>query len=150
MDRYVLASTELEGGVVTRPVMQGEMVAVGAIAEEATASTGRSITIPVSPEHAVGGALRPGDRIDVFGTFDAGDARARTLLLVRGVSIRDIVEAGGVVVEQESVIGVTVSVTPEEAARLAFAIRSADLDIVRVDGNAEIGSDVTVRAGDFP
>ncbi len=150
MDHYLMASTDLEGAVLTRPVMQGELVSSGSVADEALAGAGRSMTIPVAPEHAVGGALRPGDRIDVFGTFDAGDARARTLLLVRAVSVLDIVKSGGLVVEEEAAVGVTVSVTPEEAARLAFAIRSADLDIVRVDADANEGSDVTVRAGDFP
>lgn len=150
MDEYVLASTDLDGAAIMRPVMEGELLSSAAVADGTIASAGRSMTIPVAPEHAVGGALRPGDRIDVFGTFDAGDARARTLLLVRGVSIIDLVEAGGLVVGEEAVVGVTVSVTPDEAARLAFAIRSAELDVVRVDANPEAGSDVTVRAGDFP
>jgi Flp pilus assembly protein CpaB len=150
LDEYVVASTDLEGAMVMRPVMEGELLSSAAIAEGTLASAGRSMTIPVAPEHAVGGALRPGDRIDVFGTFDAGDARARTVLLVRGVSIIQVVEAGGLVVGEEAVVGVTVSVTPEEAARLAFAIRTAELDVVRVDGNPQAGSDVTVRAGDFP
>lgn len=150
MDEYVVASTDLDGAVVMRPVMEGELLSNAAIADGAVASAGRSMTIPVAPEHAVGGALRPGDRIDVFGSFDAGDARAKTLLLVRGVSIIHMVEAGGLVMGEEAVVGVTVSVTPEEAARLAFAVRNAEIDIVRVDGNPEAGSDVTVRAGDFP
>lgn len=147
---YASASEDLEGAVLTRPVVAGELIPTAWLSSGASATAGRSMTIPVTPEHAVGGALRPGDRVDVFATFDSGDARARTSVLVRGVEVLDVVEAGGLVVGEESVVGLTVAVTPGEAARLAFAIRTAELDIALVAGEGDDPGPATVRAGDFP
>jgi hypothetical protein len=45
-----------------------------------------------------------------------------------------VVEAGGLVLNEEAKIGITVAVSPEEATRLAFAIRTGELDVVRVVG----------------
>ena len=147
---YAGADEDLAGAVLTRPVVAGELIPRAWIASGAAAVAGRSMTIPVSPEHAVGGMLRAGDRVDVFATFDAGGAQARTSVLVRGVEVLDVVEAGGLVVGEEAVVGLTVAVTPSEAARLAFAIRTAELDVALVAGAAEDPGPATVRAGDFP
>lgn len=147
---YAGAAEDLEGAVLTRPVVAGELIPRAWIATGPAASAGRSMTIPVTPEHAVGGRLRPGDRVDVYATFDSGDVRARTSVLVRAVEVLDVVETGGLVVGEESVVGLTVAVTPSEAARLAFAIRTAELDVALVSGAAEDAGETTVRAEDFP
>lgn len=147
---YAAATEDLEGAVLTRPLVAGELVPRAWIAAGPSISAGRSMTIPVTPEHAVGGRLRAGDRVDVYATFDSGDAAARTSVLVRGVEVLDVVETGGLVVGEESVVGLTVAVTPPEAARLAFAIRTAELDFALVAGPAEDEGSATVTAEDFP
>lgn len=147
---YAHASEDLQGAVLTRPVVAGELIPRAWLASGAAATAGRSMTIPVTPEHAVGGRLRPGDRVDVYATFDSGDVRARTALLVRAVEVLDVVETGGLVVGEEAVVGVTVAVTPSEATRLAFAIRTAELDVALVSGAASGDGPATVRAEDFP
>jgi Flp pilus assembly protein CpaB len=146
---YALASDDLVGTILTRPVRAREIVPVESVATAPEFSTGRSMTIPVTPEHANGGALRPGDRIDVFATFDPGDVRARTTILVRAVEVLDVVTAGGLVGDSESAVGITVAVTPEDAARLAFAIRTAEIDVARITGEAGGEGPKTVRAEDF-
>lgn len=147
---YAAATEDLTGAVLTRPLTAGELVPNAWIASGPAAAAGRSMTIPVTPEHAVGGRLRPGDRVDVYATFDSGDARARTSVLVRSVEVIDVVETGGLVVGEESVVGLTVAVTPSEAARLAFAIRTAELDIALVAGASGDDGSATVTAEDFP
>lgn len=147
---YALATDDLEGAVLTRPVVAGELIPAAWIGSGAAAEAGRSMTIPVTAEHAVGGRVRPGDRVDVFATFDSGDARARTSLLVRAVEVLDVIQTGGLVVGEEAVTGLTVAVTPSEAARLAFAIRTAELDVALVAGAAGDDGVATVRAEDFP
>jgi Flp pilus assembly protein CpaB len=146
---YAPASDDLVGTILSRPVRAGEIIPAEAVATAPEIATGRSMTIPVTPEHANGGALRPGDRIDVFATFDAGDVRARTTLLVRAVEVLDVVTAGGIVGGTESAVGITVAVTPEDAARLAFAIRTAEIDVARITGDAGGEGPETVRAEDF-
>ncbi|HEV2754604.1 MAG TPA: Flp pilus assembly protein CpaB [Actinomycetota bacterium] len=147
---YAGAGADLEGAVLMRPLRAGELIPSDWIATGAPAVAGRSISIPVTPEHAVGGDVRPGDRVDVYATFDASGDRARTSLLVRDVEVLDVVEAGGLVVGEEAVVGLTVAVTPPEAARLAFAIRTAELDVALVAGASTEDSGETVTAEDFP
>jgi Flp pilus assembly protein CpaB len=147
---YVPAERALEGATLSRAVLEGELIHDGWLADDAQVGQGRAMTIPVSPEHAVGGALRSGDRVDVYATFDPGDARARTTLLARDVTILEIVTAGGFALDEEAVIGLTVSISAEEATRLAFAIRTAEIDVVRITGDSSDAASTTVRAGDFP
>ncbi len=149
MSRYAPASRNLDGVFLARPVAEGEMIALSSVASGRYADEGRAMTIPITAEHAVGGDLRSGDRVDIFATFDGGDVRARTVPVAEGLEIVSPVEAGGLVTGEASVIGVTVAVTPQQAAELTFAIRSAELDVVRVEGTAGTKAD-TVTARDFP
>ncbi|MGH2755155.1 MAG: RcpC/CpaB family pilus assembly protein, partial [Actinomycetota bacterium] len=133
LSRYALASTPLEGAVATRSIAAGELFSTAWVAEDAELQTGRVISLPVQTDHAVGGALRPGDRIDILATFQAGARDARTVVLAQDVEIRDVAEAQGLI-ENAGQVGVTVAVDPEQAVRLAFAIRNAEIDVVRVTG----------------
>lgn len=147
--RYAAGSRDLVGVALTRPVARGELIALSSVEARSTATAGRAMTIPITAEHAVGGDLEPGDRVDIFATFDSGDVRARTVQVAPSVEIVSPVEAGGLVTGEASVIGVTVAVTPQQAAALTFAIRSAELDVVRVEDAATTTVD-TVTARDFP
>ncbi len=148
--RYASATKDLDGVVLLRPLAAGELIPIAWLADGPSAEAGRSITIPTTPEHAVGGDLSPGDRVDVYGTFNSGDARARTSLLVRAVEVVDVTRAGGLVVGEEAIVGVTVAVTPVEAARLAFAIRTAEIDIAKVVGPGTAAGPTTITAGHLP
>lgn len=130
---YATSLARLEGTKLLHPVRAGELVALESVGSAGPTDAGRSITIPVTPDHAVGATLRVGDRIDVFATFDADDVRARTVIVVRGAEIVGTVASGGLITGEEATVGVTVAATPQEAARLAFAIRSGDIDIARID-----------------
>lgn len=147
---YVPADRALDGVTLSRAILEGELIHEGWLADASEVGHGRAMTIPVTPEHAVGGTLRAGDRVDVYATFDPGDARARTTLLARDVTIVEIVTAGGFALDEEAVIGLTVSISSEEATRLAFAIRTAEIDVVRITGDSPGAATTTVRAGDFP
>jgi Flp pilus assembly protein CpaB len=145
---YAQTSRALEGVILDTSVRAGELIPASSI-EEVSSSPGRSMTIPVTPEHAIGGALRPGDRVDVFATFNPGDVRARTSLLVGDVEVLSIVTSGGLVSGDESAVGVTVDVIPEDAARLAFAIRNAEIDLARITGASVTGAAESVGIEDF-
>lgn len=150
LGRYVVASNVIDGAVLGRPVRAGELLPASWVrGVEAGAGLGRSMAIPLPPESAVLPSLRPGDRVDVFATFDAGDVRAKTTLVARGIDVVDVETSGGLVMGEEAVIGIEVSVSPEDAARLAFAIRNGQLDIVRIDDGRETASGATVEAGDL-
>lgn len=146
---YETSVRALEGAVATRAVRAGELLPHAWFSDPGDGvGDGRSITVPVSLDHAVGGELRPGDLVDVYATFDSGDVRARTSLLVREAEIVEVVSSQGVVMGDQGVVGITLSVTPDEAGRLAFAIRTAELDLVRVDVPDVDGGAATITQGD--
>jgi hypothetical protein len=93
----------------------------------------------------VGSALALGDDDFVFPSF-----RELGVALARGVDVVDVVEAGGLALGEDLLVGVTLAVGPEQAARLAFASRAGLIDVVRVDGPLDDAHPATVRSGDFP
>lgn len=145
---YVRAGERIEGYVLTRPVAAGELLPENSVVPQAP-QAGRAVTVPVDPEHAVGGALVPGDLVDVFATFETGGRVTRTVALVRQVEVIDVVTAGGMVMGQEAVVGITISVSPEDAQRVAFAARSGELDIARVEDPSQVGGGGAVRSSDL-
>lgn len=146
---YVSGNVRLEGATLLQPVRAGHLLASTWVADADLAGTWRVITIPIAADHAVGGALRRGDRVDVFASVDAGRRGARTTLLVGGAEIEDLVRAGGLVMGEDSLAGVTVRVSPEDAARLAFAIRTAEIDVARVEGEGTETSLAPIRGTDL-
>ena len=147
--RYATGARDLAGRYLARPVAAGELVPTGWLVSAATRERGSAISIPVTPDHAVGGYLGPGDRIDVLATFDAADVRARTETILAAAEVLDVVRAGGLVTGDEAPVGVLVAVSPPEASRLAFAIRSAEIDIVRLDGGRGSRAGTMIRAEEF-
>jgi Flp pilus assembly protein CpaB len=132
---YLSAETVPEEAVLTRPVGEGQLIPIEWLSEGAAGAEGRSITIPVSPEHAVGGDLSPGDRVDVYATFGAGQVRSRTVLLVEQVEILAVVHTDDALMPASgSLLGLTVAAGPDEAVRLANAIRTGVIDVARIDG----------------
>lgn len=100
-----------------------------------TPAAGRDVTIPVDPGHALGGALRAGDRVDVLATFGVGTREARTLTVVAGAEVVDMIRAHGVFGQGDgSLTALTLSVAPDDAVFVAFAARNGELDVVRATG----------------
>lgn|ERR671918_73961 len=137
------------GAVLTRPVRAGEMIPAGALSTTPSATAARSMTIPVTPEHANGGQLQSGDRVDVVATFNAGDERAKSVMLLSGAEVLDVVTAGGLVVNEQSAVGVTILISPEDGIRVAYAIRSAAIDLLKVTGEIGASDPTPVTIGDF-
>ena len=137
------------GDVATRPIAAGELFSTVWIVDGTELDSGRVISIPLQPEHAVGGTLSPGDRIDILATFDVGEAWARTVVLAQAVEVREVVRAEGLI-DDPGQIGVTVSVDAAQSARLAVVIRNAEIDVVRVTGAPEASSAGTVTGADLP
>ncbi|HXF36785.1 MAG TPA: RcpC/CpaB family pilus assembly protein [Actinomycetota bacterium] len=89
------------------------------------------MSIPVEREHAVGGALAPGDRVDVIEVRDGG---ARYLL--RGAEVLAVGSRDGRGFVEGSIgaFSVTIAVDPQAALDIARAIREAGVEIVRTTG----------------
>jgi Flp pilus assembly protein CpaB len=127
------------GRVVRSPLRAGAPVPVDVLG--AVRAPGRDLTVPVTPEHALGGVLRPGDRIDVLASFDKGTDAARTLTVARDAIVRGVTRADGLFGQRAGALtAVTVTVDPDAAVALAFAARNGELDIVRSRGLRSSGA----------
>jgi Flp pilus assembly protein CpaB len=149
MGSYVRFSEDLTGTTLIRPVTGGELIPTGALVPAGTETSLRTMTIPVTPEHAVGGEVAPGQKVDVIATFDSGDVRARSVTLLQGAEVADIVTGGGLTLSEDAVLGITVQVSPKDATRLAFAIRTAEIDIALTTGTDKESLGRSVSGADF-
>lgn len=144
---YLGSSVAADGLTLLRPLRRGELLSAGWVTDDQAARSARSIAVPVSSAHAVGGALRPGDLVDVLATVRAVDAIPKTTVLVKTAEVEAVLRTEGMVMEGDTFAGITLSVAPEEAAKIAFALRIAEIDLVRVEG-APMATDVTSIGAD--
>ncbi len=122
------------GRVLAQPVRSGEPVLQAHLARNASAGFSsqlaagmRALTFPVDDEASISGMLSPGDRIDIlFTTLAANETVTLPLLLdvpVIATGVRTISNAAYLDDRNPSrqYNTVTVSVTPENAARITLA-----------------------------
>lgn len=145
---YVPAGTTVEGRSVSRPVLEGEMVASSVLTGSDEESGGRTMTLPAEALGQGSASIGLGDRIDVIATFDPGDVRSKTVPVVRGAEVVEIVTSQGFVGGLD-VAGLTIDVPDELVGRLAFAVRNAELDVVRVSGEQDVSGSWSVTRDDF-
>ena len=118
------------GHVLRVPLREGGLLPASGLG--AGAPVGRELTVAVTPEHALGGSVRAGDRVDVLASFDKGTDAAKTITVAASVPVVDVVRADGLFGQREgSVSALTVRVDPDDAVFVVFAVRNAEIDIVR-------------------
>jgi hypothetical protein len=121
--------------VLRFPVAEGGLV--GAATLGGVASRGREITVAIGADHALGGALEAGDRVDILASFDKGTEIAKTLTIAAGARVVDVVHADGLFGQHEGELtALTVSVAPDDVVFVAFALRNGEVDVVRAGGSA--------------
>lgn len=129
------AFADREGWVATRPIGEGELIALGDLIEPGVRGDLRSMSLPIAVEHAAGGILMTGDRVDVISVTDG----------VPSYVVADV-EVISVPADTGSSIGgfgdyhVVVAVDDQQALRLAAALDSGSLEIVRSTGAGAVGS----------
>ena len=107
-----------------------------------TTSDQRAMSIPVAPEHAAGGQLAEGDRVDVIAPSGAGSAfvlRGAPVLAVppRPKGPATLADAGS------GNYFVVVGVGPDDALRLATAVREGKIEVLRSTGAADVAGRVS-------
>lgn len=116
--------------VTTHAILAGELVhrpdftATGAPAQQ------RSMSIPVAQTHAVGGALKRGDVVDVIDASQADPAYVLTSARVLAVTDPGGSRLSGVSRDY----AITVAVDERSALRVAAAIAANKLEVVRATG----------------
>lgn len=151
LDRLVRATraSSPTDRVLRFPLAEGDLLAGAALGR--VAREGREITVPIAPEHALGGALELGDRVDVLGSFDKGTEAAKTLTVAAGAQVVDVVHADGLFGQREGELAaLTISVAPRDVVFVAFAIRNGELDVVRSVGKRPRAVRSRFDFGDLP
>lgn len=116
------------GDVLTAPLLSGEPLARAAVSPEEPAA----FTLTVVSEHALGGALRPGDRISVLATFETPSGGALTRELARGLLVLAVGQPPSIGDPTEATIPVTVALPdPAVASALALANEVGHVDLLR-------------------
>ncbi|MFZ0015563.1 MAG: hypothetical protein WAL25_15775 [Acidimicrobiia bacterium] len=122
-----------EGWVLDRAIAPGGMLDRSSLVEPGEASGLRSMSLPIAEEHAAGGSLISGDRVDVISVAGGAASFVATDLEVTGVASAPAGSIG-----TTSSYHVVVAVTAEQALDLAAALASDSLELVRATGAAEV------------
>lgn len=123
----------LTGTTVLAPLAAGELVQAGALVR--TSGDGRrELSFPVETDLALGGALVPGESIDVIATFGSG-ADAVTRTVVDGADLVRVVEAGASMGGRFTVITVALE-AEDDVLALGHAVRQGKVVVVRSTGAA--------------
>lgn len=125
--------SQYEGWVVARSVPAEGLVAADDLAAPESANGLRSRSLPVAPEHAAGGSLKTGDRVDVI-SVDDGTAR----FIAEGLEVIAVSDVGSGSIGSATSHHVTVAVEADEALRLAEALEAGSMELVRSTGAAAI------------
>jgi Flp pilus assembly protein CpaB len=139
------AVAQVEGWVTVAPMAEGDLVRVSDLRAPAAGSAQRAMSLPLDPAHAAGGALTAGDRVDVI----AVSAQRATYVLVDAPVLTAGAGAGAALTAAQA-FTVTLAVDDDEALRLAAAMESGALEVVRSSGAplAELGASAAVADAD--
>ncbi len=122
----------LEGQIVVTRVEAGVPVSRSFLGDPAADGTLRAMSIPVEPEHAVGGRLiTEGDVVDVIAVVDG---RAR--YVVTGAEVLGVTGAGdatGLAAVQQG-FSIIVAVDAPTALAIAEALEADSLEVIRATG----------------
>lgn len=117
------------GKVLLGRVPAGELLRWSDVADPTAGTGSRAMSLPIDPAHAVGGRLRPGDRIDVIEVTEDG-----AIYIAVDLEVLDVADRSGGAFGGLSPYSVTVAVDADTALRLAHAMRSDAIEIVRSTG----------------
>lgn len=125
-DRFVPGGSAdvVVGQVATRPIPAGDPILVGDVV--AGGEGARAMSLPVTLDTAVGGALVPGDLVDVIGVSDEG-----TAYLARGLRVLSVPVDDGLGATD---FAPTVAVDADTALVLAAALEAGPVHLVRSTG----------------
>ncbi|HEX6220928.1 MAG TPA: hypothetical protein VF115_07525 [Acidimicrobiia bacterium] len=124
---------DYEGWVLDRAIVEGGLLDTSALVQPGDTSGLRSMSLPVDREHAAGGTLVAGDRVDVISVEDGVPAFVATDLEVTGVA-----EAASGAIGAMGNYHVVLSVTSDQSLALAAALDAGSLEIIRSTGAESI------------
>lgn len=138
----------LIGQQTSEPVHSQQILARAQISGRPALAAGRvALTVPVSPETAAGGRVRPGDAVLILVTTNKGKPEAKTAVVLPRAMVYDVgyaertlaVGTGSDSADPTALAGalrsVTLAVTEPEAIAVAQARWSGELDVALLSAN---------------
>ncbi|KUK83720.1 MAG: Flp pilus assembly protein CpaB [Pelotomaculum thermopropionicum] len=149
-NRAAVDTKEVIGKIAKMDILPGEQVLRDRVAGDRDALNDlslmlqqgkRAVTIPVNEVSGLAGLLRPGDRVDVLGTFDLQGAVGQgkysiTTLLIQNVDVLSVdqntIPSSGSNNQKDPVPArtITLSVTPEQAQPLVLCSEKGALRLI--------------------
>jgi pilus assembly protein CpaB len=121
----------LIGRVLVAPLGRGDLVTRTSMVDDGGVAPAQTMSFALPRNAAVGGTLRPGERIDVLATYGASDA-AYTAYIVRGVPLLRVTGPDGGPLGTSSDVVLTVAVTElADVQALGHAISAASVFVTR-------------------
>jgi len=120
----------VKGFIATHAIPAGALVARSDLAQPAASAQQRTMSLPIDPEHAVGGALAVGDRVDVVD----GSATPEPAFVITDAEVVAVGKPSGSSLGATRKYSVTVAVDAPGALRLAAAIARDKVEVVRSTG----------------
>jgi Flp pilus assembly protein CpaB len=123
----------LVGATVIGSLVRDELIQFSDVAA-VSPDQGEQVSFPVPAERAVGGRIRPGERVDVLATFASG-TDAFTSAVVRDAQVLQVDEDEEAVLAGDATVVLTLGLTsPEESLRLVHAVSAGEITVVRTTG----------------
>jgi Flp pilus assembly protein CpaB len=120
------------GRELAAPIPQGAPLARASVASEGSQAAAFTLVVPAL--RALGGSLRPGDRVTVLATFDSGTG-AQARAIARGLRVLTVGVSPEGLDRASASIPVTVALSnPSLVAALALANTEGKIDILREGG----------------
>lgn len=118
------------GRRLAAPVAAGLPLARGVLAAATGGASAFTVVVPV--QHALGGALHPGDRVTVLATFQAAAGGARTRAVARGLEVLAVGQPPSGLDQPTATIPITLALpSPSLASALALAVEAGKIDLLR-------------------
>ena len=118
---------ELVGHVALGPIGEGEIIQPASITDELSAEAVHEVAITLPGRQVAVGRLKPGERVDVFVTYDD-----RTSTVVRGAQVVQIDAEDSASLTSDREISLVVAVPSDQTvAALVHALRTGDVTVVR-------------------
>lgn len=122
------------GATTVGPIRRGELVQAGDVVQKRSAADELEVSFSIAASRAIGGTLRPGDRIDVLATFGSG-ADTYTVAVVRHARVLSTGRSGGALGGDGQTETITVALaTSDEALALSHAVTAGEVTLARSTG----------------
>ena len=136
----VVPASEVEalvGQVVVAPLQPGDLLTQTQLVDDGGADGAQTLSFSLPRTAAVGGALRPGERVDVLATFGSGDG-AYTAFVVRGAPLLGVAASDGGPLGGSSELTLTVAVSAlRDVQALGHAVNTGEVFVTRSTATPE-------------